>query len=71
MKATICIDLGFVQVVMRRDLHRAKEVNMKLAAKMTRMEAQAYGGGDSGDAGGNRRRKGLFGRQRISGGGGD
>lgn len=28
--------------MLRRDLYRAKEVNMKLASKMTKLEAQAY-----------------------------
>jgi len=32
------------QAMLKRDLYRAKEVNMKLAAKMTKLEAQAYSG---------------------------
>ncbi len=30
------------QAVLRRDLYRAKDVNLKLAEKLTRLEAQAY-----------------------------
>lgn len=33
-----------MQMKLKRDLHRAKEVNLKLAAKATKLEAQAYSG---------------------------
>lgn len=32
------------QAMLKRELYRAKEVNMKLASKMTKLEAQAYAG---------------------------
>ncbi len=51
------------QAMLKRDLYRAKEVNMKLANKMTKLEAQAYTTKADG-GGGERKGGGLFGRRR-------
>ncbi|GFH18091.1 C2 NT-type domain-containing protein [Haematococcus lacustris] len=40
------------QAMLRRELYRVKEVNMKLATKMTTLEAQAYSSRDSKKKGG-------------------
>lgn len=37
-------ELSEESVVMKRDLARAKETNLKLAQKLTTLEAQAYSG---------------------------